>query len=245
MRQSPSPPAPPLPPKRLVFNELARLGKALASGARLELLDLLAQGPRGVDELARLSGQEMANTSHHLQVLRGARLVDAARRGTRAVYRLAGEDVGLFLTTFHRLGENRLAEVERAVRELAGRGPREEVDRATLVSRVRRGEVTLIDVRPAEEYLAGHIPGAMSLPLPELSKRLGELPTDREVVAYCRGPYCVMAVDAVALLRRRGLAAHRLDEGIWEWRARGLPVTAGSEAGSPDAARRRSTGTAR
>lgn len=184
----------------------------------------------------------MANTSHHLQVLRGARLVDVERRGTRAVYRLAGEDVGLFLTAFHRLGESRLAEVERAVRGLADRGPREEVDRGTLVSRVRRGAVTLIDVRPVEEYLAGHISGAVSLPLPELSKRLRELPTDRDVVAYCRGPYCVMAVDAVVLLRRRGLVAHRLDEGIWEWKARGLPVAAGSEVGRPDRGRRRATG---
>jgi rhodanese-related sulfurtransferase/DNA-binding transcriptional ArsR family regulator len=234
MAKEASPSRPDTSPKRLVFDELARLGKALASGARLELLDFLAQGPRSVDELARLSGQEVANTSHHLQVLRGARLVEVERRGTRAVYRLAADEVGLFLTRLHRLGESRLAEVERAARALAVGGPREEVDRATLVARVRRGEVTLIDVRPAEEYAAGHLPGALSVPLPELAKRLSELPPDRDVVAYCRGPYCLMALDAVAMLRKRGLGAHRLDDGVWEWKARGLPIAAGGEkAGAP------------
>lgn len=228
--EAPAPPAPPSrQPKRLVFSELARIGKALASGARLEMLDLLAQGPRSVDELARLSGHEMANTSHHLQVLRSARLVDVERRGTRSVYRLGGEDVGLFLVALRRLGKARLAEVERAVRELAASGPREEVDRATLVARVRSGAVTLVDVRPAEEYLAGHIAGAVSLPLPQLLQRLAELPADRDVVAYCRGPYCVMAVEAVALLRRRGRVAHRLEDGVWEWQARGLALVRGNE----------------
>lgn len=220
---------PSLSPKQVVFIELARVGKALASGVRLELLDLLAQGPRGVDELARLSGQEVANTSHHLQILRGARLVDVERRGTRSVYRLSGEDVGLFLTSLHRLGESNLAEVERAARELAGGGPREEIDRATLVARVRRGEVALIDVRPAEEYRAGHLAGALSVPLPDLARRLTELPADREVVAYCRGPYCVMAVEAVTLLRERGRFAHRLEDGVWQWRAHGLAIVSGDE----------------
>ena len=228
-----------VPAKRVVFDELARLGKALASGVRLELLDLLAQGPRSVDELARMSGEEVANASHHLQVLRGARLVEVERRGNRSVYRLRGDDVGLFLASLHRLGEINLAEVERAVRELVASGPREEVDRETLVGRVRRREVTLIDVRPAEEYLAGHIPGAVSLPLPELAGRLAELPTDREIVAYCRGPYCVMAGEAVALLRRGGRSAHRLDEGVWEWRARGLAVVIGTEPASRDSRRAR------
>jgi rhodanese-related sulfurtransferase len=239
MAQRAAPPPLPTvtPPKRIVFDELARLGKALASGVRLELLDLLAQGPRSVDELARMSGQEIANASHHLQVLRGARLVDVERRGNRSVYRLSGEHVGLFLASLHRLGETNLAEVERAVRELIASSPREEVDRETLVARVRRGEVTLIDVRPAEEYLAGHISGAVSMPLPELAGRLAELPGDREVVAYCRGPYCVMAGEAVAQLRRDGRAAHRLDEGVWEWRARGLDVVPG-ERPHPPAARR-------
>lgn len=234
MRQSAAtvaaPPSSPQP-KRLVFAELARVPKALASGPRLELLDLLAQGPRSVDELARLSGQEMANTSHHLQVLRGARLVEAERRGTRSIYRLGGEDVGLFLVALRRLGETHLAEVERAVRELVGGGPLEEVDHATLVARVRRGEVTLIDVRPPEEYLAGHLPGAVSLPLPELAQRLAELPADREVVAYCRGPYCVMSAEAVELLRQGGRIAHRLEDGVWEWQARGLALVRGDNLG--------------
>lgn len=220
------------PSKRVVFTELARVGKALASGARLELLDFLAQGPRSVDELARLSALSVANTSHHLQVLRGARLVEVDRRGTRSVYRLRGEDVGLFLASLRRLGEANLAEVERAVRDLAGSGPREEIDRATLAARVRRGEVALIDVRPAEEYRAGHLAGAVSVPLPDLAQRLAELPVEREVVAYCRGPYCVMAVEAVELLRRRGRVAHRLEDGVWEWRAQGLEIVSGDEPSS-------------
>lgn len=236
---SPSEPNPELSPDRLVYSELARVGKALASGVRLELLDLLAQGPRSVDELARLSHQEVANTSHHLQVLRGARLVGVERRGTRSVYRLSGEDVGLFLTSLRRLGETNLAEVERAVRELAASGPREEIDQETLVERVRRGEVALIDVRPAEEYRAGHLAGALSLPLPDLARRLVELPAGRDVVAYCRGPYCVMAGEAVALLRRQGRVAHRLEEGVWEWRARGLAVVTGDEPMAPATRRSR------
>jgi rhodanese-related sulfurtransferase/DNA-binding transcriptional ArsR family regulator len=226
-------------PNRRVFAELAHVGKALASGVRLELLDLLAQAPRSVDELARMSKQEVANASHHLKVLRAARLVDVERRGTRSVYRLRGEDVGLFLTSLHRLGETNLAEVERAVRDLAASGPREEVDRAALVARVRRGEVTLIDVRPAEEYRAGHLAGALSLPLPDLVGRLAELPAGRDVVAYCRGPYCVMAGEAVTVLRRMGRVAHRLDEGVWEWRARGLAVVTGDEPLAPAARRRK------
>lgn len=223
----------PSSPKRLVFSELARVGKALASGLRLELLDLLAQGPRSVDELARMSAQEVANVSHHLQVLRGARLVDVERRGTRSVYRLKGEDVGLFLTSLHRLGETNLAEVERAVRELTAGGPREEVDRETLVTRVRRGEVALVDVRPAEEYRAGHLAGALSVPLPDLARRLAKLPAGREVVAYCRGPYCVMSAEAVTLLREQGHVAHRLEDGVWEWRARGFAVVTGDEPLAP------------
>lgn len=226
-------------PKRLVFSELARVGKALASGVRLELLDLLAQGPRSVDELARLADQEIANASHHLQVLRGARLVDVERRGTRSVYRLNGENVGLFLSSLHRLGEANLAEVERAVRALTESGPREEIDRATLAERVRRGEVALIDVRPSEEYRAGHLAGALSVPLPDLARRLAELPADREVFAYCRGPYCVMAVEAVELLRGQGRVAHRLEDGVWEWRARGLAVVSGDEPLPPTLRRSR------
>jgi ArsR family transcriptional regulator len=186
-----------------------------------------------------MSAQEVANVSHHLQVLRGARLVDVERRGSRSVYRLKGEDVGLFLSSLHRLGETNLADVERAVRDLTAGGPREEVDHETLVARVRRGEVALIDVRPAEEYQAGHLAGALSVPLPDLARRLAELPAGREVVAYCRGPYCVMSVEAVTLLRSRGRVAHRLEDGVWEWRARGLAVVTGGEPLAPAARRRR------
>lgn len=234
--QSPSPQP---PPKRAVFAELRRIGKALASPLRLELLDLLAQTPRTVSELVHLSEQEVANVSHHLQVLRGARLVAVERRGTQSVYRLEGDLVGEFLIRLHQLGIAQLAEVERIARDLAEHGPREEVDGRTLLARVARGDVILIDVRPFEEYRANHIPGALSFPLPELVMRLDELPADREVVAYCRGRFCVMAGEAVTLLRRRGRVAYRLEDGVLEWRSRGLAVVSGESPSAPARRRRR------
>lgn len=214
-----------------LYGELARLGKAVSAPRRLELLDLLGQGPRTVEALARQAHLSVANASQHLQVLRRARLVDAEKRGLYVEYRLADDGVGRFVVAMRELAEARLAEVERLTRAFVG--PRiglEAVGRAELVRRVRRGEVTVLDVRPANEYRAGHLPGAVSIPLRELEARLGELPRGRAIAAYCRGPYCVMAIEAVAALRARGFEAHRLEDGVAEWRARGWRVAAGKGA---------------
>lgn len=211
--------------KDAIYEQLARIGKSLSSGPRLEILDILCQGPRAVDALAKQVGQPVANTSHHLQVLRRARLVKAEKDGVRVTYSLADEDVCDFFRALRVLAESRLFEIEQVRREfLQARGGMEPVDRKSLVNRVRSGAVTLLDVRPEVEYRAGHVPGAMSVPLADLERRLAELPRDREIVAYCRGPYCVMAVQAVELLRKRGFEAIRMEEGVPDWRARGLPV---------------------
>jgi rhodanese-related sulfurtransferase len=216
-----------------IYGQLARIGKSLASGPRLEILDVLCQGPRTVEALARQVGQPVANTSHHLQVLRRARLVESAKAGVHVTYRLADDAVCVLLRALRRLAEARLLEIEEVTsRFLESRGGMEAVDREALVERVRRGEVTVLDVRPPEEYRAGHIPGAVSIPLSDLGRRLADLPRDREVVAYCRGPYCVMALDAVEVLRKSGFAAARLDEGVPDWRARGLPVETSTEVSS-------------
>ena len=214
--------------KDTVYALQAQTGKAVASPLRLELLDLLAQGPRTVEALARESSQTIANTSQHLQVLRGAHLVEAEKRGLYVTYRLAGEEVTRFCLALRQLAESRTAELERAAQGfLEERGQLEPIDQEALLARIRRGEVTLLDVRPEEEYHAGHIPGALSVPLAELERRLSELPRRREVVAYCRGPYCVLAIEAVARLRDRGYRASRLEAGVPDWRARGYPVATG------------------
>lgn len=211
--------------KDAIYRQLARIGKALASPRRLELLDLLAQGPHTVERLARETGQSVANTSQHLQLLRRARLVEAEKRGLYVTYRLPDDGVAEFYRGMRVLAESRLGEIHRITRDfLTGRGALEPVDREILIGRVLRGEVTLLDVRPVEEYAAGHIPGAVSVPLRELEHRLAELPRRRQIVAYCRGPYCVLAVEAVARLRARGFRALRLEDGIPDWRARGLSV---------------------
>jgi rhodanese-related sulfurtransferase/DNA-binding transcriptional ArsR family regulator len=215
--------------KNAVYEQLARVGKALSSGPRLELLDLLCQGPRTVEALAKEVSQSMANTSHHLQALRRARLVETEKQGVYVTYRIADPEVATFLLALRRLAESRLLEIEAVTREFQkSRGEMEPVDREALIRRVRDGAVTVLDVRPPEEYAAGHIPGAVSVPLPELKRRLAEIPKRRQVVAYCRGPYCVLAVEAVALLRKHGFKAVLLDDGVAEWRARGLPVEAGA-----------------
>jgi len=216
--------------KDSIYEQIARIGKSLGSGPRLEILDLLCQGPRTVEVLAGQMGQSVANTSRHLQVLRRARLVEAEREGVYIRYRLADSEVCAFFLTLRKLAESRLLEVDEITREfLEARNTMEPVDRNLLVKRVRSGEVTVLDVRPAEEYLAGHIPGAVSIPLEQLEERLAELPSDREIVAYCRGPYCVMALDAADTLRRNGFEATRFEEGIADWRARGLHVAVGEE----------------
>lgn len=211
--------------KDRLYGELARVGKAVDSPKRLELLDLLAQGERSVDALAAQTAMTIANTSAHLLALRAARLVDTRRQGTRVRYRLAGDDVARFLIALRQLASSRLPDVGRAARAYLGEQDAEPVAREELLARLRCGDVTVVDVRPAEEYAAGHIAGARSLPLPELEARLSELPPDIEVVAYCRGPYCRYAPEAVRLLRRHGRTAQRLQDGYPEWRLAGLPVT--------------------
>jgi rhodanese-related sulfurtransferase/DNA-binding transcriptional ArsR family regulator len=214
----------------VIYEQIARIGKATASPSRLELLDLLSQGPRTVEALARQIGQSVATTSHHLQVLRRTRLVEAEKAGLYVTYRLADPQVGEFFLELRRLAESRLAEVQQMTRQyLEQRSALEPVDNEELVRRVRAGEVTVIDVRPREEYVAGHIPGAISAPLADLPKRLRHLSKRHNIVAYCRGPYCVMALDAVELLRRKGIRAHRLEQGVAEWRARGWRVATGEE----------------
>ena len=215
--------------KGAIYEQLARIGKSLASGPRLELLDLLCQGPRTVEALAREAGQSTANTSHHLQVLRRARLVGAEKSGVHVTYRLADDGVCALFQALRQLAESRLAEIELVTRQfLLERGAMEPVDGEVLIRRVRSGEVTVLDVRPVEEYRAGHIPGALSIPLEDLERRLGELPPDRQVAAYCRGPYCIMSLDAVDVLQRHGFDAVRLEEGVPDWRGRGLPVEVSS-----------------
>ncbi|MBI3982019.1 MAG: metalloregulator ArsR/SmtB family transcription factor [Gemmatimonadetes bacterium] len=216
-----------------MYQQLARIGKALASPRRLELLDLLSQGPYTVERLARLTGQSVANTSQHLQLLRRARLVEAEKRGLYVTYRLPDDRVAEFYRALRLLAEARLDEIQRLARDfLRARGVLEPVDRDVLIGRVLRGEVTLLDVRPSEEYRAGHIPGAVSVPLGQLEQRLAELPRDRDIVAYCRGPYCVLAVEAVARLSAHGFKAWRLEDGLPDWRSRGLAVALSGETGS-------------
>jgi rhodanese-related sulfurtransferase len=215
--------------KDAIYDQLARIGKSVASPKRLELLDLLCQGPRSVEALAQEANQSVANVSQHLQILRAARLVDAQKDGFYTVYRIADERVATFFFGLRGLAEARLDEIAQVARSFfEERDTMEPVDRDVLVDRVRRGEVTLLDVRPVEEFRAGHIPGAVSIPVTELKRRLASLPKHRDVVAYCRGPYCVFAVEAVKVLRANGFTALRMEEGVPEWRARGLPVEVSS-----------------
>ncbi len=211
--------------KDAIYGQFARIGKAISAPKRLELLDLLCQGPRTVDALAQQAALSIANASQHLQVLRAARLVDAEKKGLYVEYRLADPEVCRFFVALRGLAEARLAEVDQVTRAYFDqRGAMEAVEADELLRRVKRGEVTVLDVRPAEEYRAGHIPGALSIPVVELKARLKELPKAREVVAYCRGPYCVMAVEAVELLRKKGFTARRMEDGVADWRARGWRV---------------------
>jgi rhodanese-related sulfurtransferase len=208
--------------KDAIYEQFARLGKAVSAPKRLELLDLLCQGPRTVEVLADQASLSMANTSQHLQVLRSTRLVEAEKKGLHVEYRLAGQDVCEFFLALRKLAEGRLAEIEHVTREYLGRRDlMETVAGDELLRRVKSGEVTVLDVRPPEEYRAGHIPGAVSIPIGELKARFKELPKKREVVAYCRGPYCVFASEAVELLRKHGFKAHRMREGVLDWRSRG------------------------
>ena len=208
--------------KDALFEAITFMGKAFASPRRLELLDLLAQAPRTVDELAKASEQSMANTSQHLQGLHAAGMVTRAREGTSVRYALAGREALTVWLALRDASVARLAEVERAARDYLGEEV-EAIGREELIERLRRGDVVLVDVRPAKEFAAGHIDGARSIPLDELRERLAELPADREVVAYCRGPFCAYAHEAVRQLRAEGRTARRLEEGWPEWRLAGKP----------------------
>ena len=206
--------------KTPLFEAIAVMGKAFASPRRLELLDLLAQAPRTVEELARASGLSTANTSQHLQALHAAGMVTRAREGTSVRYAIAGDDALALWLSLRDVSVARLAEVERAARDYLGADV-DTIGRDELIARMRKRDVVLIDVRPAEEFEAGHIEGAKSIPLAELEHRLAKLPADREVVAYCRGPFCAYAHEAVRRLRAEGRDARRLKEGWPEWRLAG------------------------
>ena len=217
--------------KDAIYEQFSRIGKAISSPKRLELLDLLCQGERTVEGLAKESGLTLANASQHLQVLRTARLVEAEKAGLFVTYRLSDDAICEFFRAMRVLAESRLAEVEQTKRRfLEGKEGMEPVDRDALLKRVRKGEVVVLDVRPVEEYQAGHIPGATSIPLKELEHHLSELPHDQEIVAYCRGPYCVLAIQAVEMLRAKGFQAVRLEEGIQDLRAMGFPIAVGEGA---------------
>ena len=211
--------------KHDLFNQFARVAKAMANGYRLELLEFLAQGERSVEALARVSGLTVANTSQHLQQLRQAGLVANRKVGHKVLYRLSGDDVTALLGSLRDVAERRLAEVNRLVDDyLKVKDSLEPIPARELLKRVREGLVTVLDVRPPEEYAAGHLPDAVNVPLEELEQHLDQLDPSREVVAYCRGHHCVLAFDAVSRLRDRGIDARRLDGGLPEWRQLGLPV---------------------
>jgi rhodanese-related sulfurtransferase len=217
--------------KDAIYEQFARIGKSVSSPKRLELLDLLCQGERTVEVLAKESGLTIANASQHLQVLRAARLVETEKEGLFVIYRLADQTVCEFFRAMRVLAESQLAEVEQIKRRfLEGREGMEPVDREALLKLVREGAVTVLDVRPVEEYNAGHIPGALSIPLKDLTLHLSELPHDQDIVAYCRGPYCVLSIQAVEMLRAKGFQAVRLEEGIQDLRAMGFQIAEGEEA---------------
>jgi rhodanese-related sulfurtransferase len=213
--------------KDRVYEELGRVAKAIDSPHRLELIDVLAQGERSVEGLAAQAGMTVANTSRHLQVLRGARLVETRKDGLRVYYCLAAPEVFEVVRAIRALAKRRVAEIEELVRAYLGsRDGLEPVSREELLERVSQGRAIVVDVRPPEEYRAGHIPGAISIPLEKLSRSTPKLSARKEVIAYCRGPYCVLAYEAVAQLRARGRRARRLTDGFPEWKAAGLPVEA-------------------
>ena len=218
--------------KDRLYGQLARLGKALSSPHRLEMLELLAQGERTVDSLAAEIGLSMANTSQHLQALRHAALVESRKDGLFVYYRLADPDVFELSKVIRSVAERRLAELERLVHQHFGnRADAEPVPMDELLKRARSKQVVILDTRPASEYIAGHIPGALSIPVDDLQRRLKQLTKGKEYVAYCRGPYCVYADQAVEILRAHGRRARRLGEGFPEWRSAGFPVSEGSEPG--------------
>ena len=218
--------------KAQLYDAFAASGKALASGKRLELLDLLAQGERTVDALAKAAGLNLTTASAHLQTLKQAGFVATRREGTRIHYRLAGDDVAQLFALLRKVADTHQAAVPAARDAYLGEDGGPEVTREEMHARVRAGDAVVLDVRPADEYRAGHIPGSLSIPVDELAERINELPEDTEIVVYCRGEYCVLAYDAVRLLTDRGRRAIRLDDGMLEWRLADLPVDDGEPAAS-------------
>jgi rhodanese-related sulfurtransferase len=214
--------------KDQLYDQFSRIGRAISSPARLEILDLLSQGEKTVEQIAEQARLGIKNASAHLRALREARLVDTRKEPPYVHYRLADDDVMRVVRDIQALARARLAEVEQITR-LYFDDPldMEPVDADELLSRLEGGEVTVLDVRPRDEYLAGHVPGAVSVPVEELERRLGEIPRGRPVIAYCRGPYCVYAVEAVGTLRRHGFEAGRMEEGVPDWRLAGRPVAVG------------------
>lgn len=213
------------PDKQRVYEAIGRVAAALASAGRLQLLEFVAQGERSVEALAGMAGLSIANTSKHLQALRQAGLVNGRKEGLRVYYALAGDDVSLLLATLRGVAEHRAADVEKLLEAwLSHRDELEAVPAREVLDRAKRGLVTVLDVRPEEEYAAGHLPGAINVPVEKLARFLSKFPKRREIIAYCRGPYCLMSFDAVAQLRKRGLKARRLENGFPEWKAAGLPV---------------------
>ena len=216
--------------KDRLYEQFARTAQAVASPKRIELLELLAQGEHTVEALAQSASMGVTNTSAHLQRLRQAQMVESRKDGTKVFYRLAGDEVAAFVVALRDLARGRLAEVDRIVQDyFVARDALEPVSRSELIDRAGRGDVVILDVRPADEYTAGHIPGALSVPLDRLDAALAGLPKRAQIVAYCRGPYCVMAPQAVERLRAKGFKARRLADGLPEWRLAGLPVAVGEE----------------
>ncbi|WP_308640049.1 metalloregulator ArsR/SmtB family transcription factor [Paenibacillus silvisoli] len=202
-----------------LYNEFARIGKCLSSPKRLELLDLLSQGPKSVEQLGKMTGMSVANVSQHLQTLHESKLVRYNKRGNFVIYELADPTVGEFMVSMHRLGEKRLVEIQQMKSDiLQAHASMEAITLDELRERMENGEVLLIDVRPSDEYAAGHIPGAISIPIEELDNHLDALPMGKEIVAYCRGPYCLMSAQAVERMNRHGIRASRLEEGVYEWK---------------------------
>lgn len=215
-------------PKKKLFEQFARVAKSLASPNRLELLETLAQGEKSVDALAQATAMSVANTSHHLQILRDSGLAESRKEGLQVFYRLSDDQIPILMGCISRIAEKHLAEVERIVREhFHPRDSLTPVGRDELLARVKLGGTMVIDVRPATEYQAGHIPGAVNIPVDELPLHLDTLPHGQEIVAYCRGPYCMLAFEAVARLRDAGYQARRLEDGFPEWKAESRPVDSG------------------
>lgn len=211
--------------KHDLFSQFARVGKALSNGNRLELLEFLAQGERSVEQLSKVSGLTVANTSQHLQQLRQAGMVTSRKEGLKVYYRLSGDDVINLLDALRVVAERHITDVQHLINTyLTIKDNLEPVPRHILLDRVRDGLVTVLDVRPPDEYAAGHVPGAINIPLNELEQRLDELDNNKEIVAYCRGPHCILAFDAVARLRDKKITARRLEDGFPEWRTAGLPI---------------------